>query len=119
MLLEALDQHIRTTVRSALAEDLGTGDLTALLVPETIHAKARVISRETGVLCGSAWFNGVFHELDDSIKTHWTIHDGDGIQPDQLLCTVSGPARSLLTGERTALNFLQTLSGTAPLARRY
>ncbi|MBS1223246.1 MAG: nicotinate-nucleotide pyrophosphorylase [Proteobacteria bacterium] len=107
------------TVALALAEDVGGGDLTAALIPEGAQAEATVISREHAVLCGAAWFDAVFRQLDPRIHTEWRAADGDRIEPDQLLCTLRGPARALLTGERTALNFLQALSGTATLARRY
>ena len=107
------------TVALALAEDVGGGDLTAALIPEGAQAEATVISREHAVLCGAAWFDAVFRQLDPRIHTEWRAADGDRIELDQLLCTLRGPARALLTGERTALNFLQALSGTATLARRY
>jgi len=107
------------TVALALAEDIGNGDLTAALIPESTQAEATVISREYAVLCGSAWFDAVFRQLDPRIHVGWQAADGDRIAPDQLLCTLRGPARPLLTGERTALNFLQLLSGVATLARRF
>jgi nicotinate-nucleotide pyrophosphorylase (carboxylating) len=107
------------TVALALAEDVGGGDLTAALIPEDAQAEATVISRENAILCGVAWFNAVFHQLDARVVIDWQVVDGDRIAPDQWLCTLRGPARALLTGERTALNFLQLLSGTATLARRY
>lgn len=107
------------TVALALAEDVGGGDLTAALIPETAQAEAVVISRENAILCGTAWFDAVFRQLDSRITVQWQAADGDRVEPDQLLCTLRGPARPLLTGERTALNFLQLLSGTATLARRY
>ncbi len=107
------------TVALALAEDIGNGDLTAALIPESTQAEATVISREYAVLCGSAWFDAVFRQLDPRIHVGWQAADGDHIAPDQLLCTLRGPARPLLTGERTALNFLQLLSGVATLARRF
>ena len=107
------------TVALALAEDVGGGDLTAALIPEDAQAEAAVISREHAVLCGAAWFDAVFRQLDPRIHIEWRAADGDRVEPDQLLCTLHGPARALLTGERTALNFLQALSGTATLARRY
>jgi nicotinate-nucleotide pyrophosphorylase (carboxylating) len=107
------------TVALALAEDVGGGDLTAALIPEATQAEATVISREPAVLCGTAWFDAVFQQLDARAVTDWRAADGDRIGPDQLLCVLKGPARALLTGERTALNFLQALSGTATLARRY
>ncbi len=107
------------TVALALAEDVGGGDLTAALIPEDAQAEATVISRENAILCGVAWFNAVFHQLDARVVIDWQAVDGDRIAPDQRLCTLRGSARALLTGERTALNFLQLLSGTATLARRY
>lgn len=112
-------EEIKAQVALALAEDLGDGDLTAALVPEQAHSTARVISRERAVICGRDWFNQVFAQLDDSIRVEWMVGDGDHVEPDQLLCTLSGPSRALLTGERTALNFLQSLSGTATMAGRY
>ena len=119
MLLEVLDEPLLQTVRSALAEDVGSGDITAHLIPETRGARASVICREPAVLCGMAWFNAVFAELDTRIHVDWHVHDGTQINTGDRLCTLQGPARAMLTGERTALNFLQTLSGTATLARRY
>ena len=107
------------SVALALTEDVGNGDLTAALIPEDAQAEATVISREPAVLCGAAWFDTVFRQLDSQIAIEWQVADGDLVTPDQLLCTLRGPARSLLTGERTALNFLQMLSSTATLARRY
>ncbi len=107
------------TVALALAEDIGNGDLTAALIPESAQTEATVISREHAVLCGAAWFDAVFQQLDPRIHVAWQAADGDRIAPDQLLCTLRGPARPLLTGERTALNFLQLLSGVATLARRF
>jgi nicotinate-nucleotide pyrophosphorylase (carboxylating) len=107
------------TVALALAEDVGGGDLTAALIPEDAQAEAAVVSREHAVLCGAAWFDAVFHQLDPRIRIEWRAADSDRVEPDQLLCTLRGPARALLTGERTALNFLQALSGVATLARRY
>jgi len=106
-------------VALALAEDVGSGDLTAALIPETAQAEATVISRERAILCGAAWFDAVFRQLDPRIAIEWRAADGDRVAPDQLLCALRGPARALLTGERTALNFLQALSGTATLARQF
>jgi nicotinate-nucleotide pyrophosphorylase (carboxylating) len=119
MLLDVLDEPLLRTVRSALSEDVGSGDITAHLIPETHLAEAGVICREPAVLCGMAWFNAVFAELDTRIHIDWHVHDGAQTVTGQRLCTLQGPARAMLTGERTALNFLQTLSGTATLARRY
>ncbi|MFO0453948.1 MAG: carboxylating nicotinate-nucleotide diphosphorylase [Pseudomonadota bacterium] len=114
-----LPADLEETVERALAEDVGTGDLTALLVPEGARCRARVITREAAVLCGAAWVDAVFRRLDPALAVRWHAQDGDAIAPDALLFEVEGPARPLLTGERTALNFLQTLSGIATAARRY
>lgn len=112
-------EAVREQVRLALLEDVGSGDLTAALIPATATTEASVISREKAVICGCDWFEQVFSLLDESIRIQWQVQDGDQVEPDQTLCTLIGPARPLLTGERTALNFLQTLSGTATQARRY
>lgn len=119
MLLELLEKHIAPQVRAALDEDIGSGDITAALIPASAQARATVISRERGILCGCAWFDAVFGELDNSIRIDWSANEGEHVSRDDTLCKLSGNARALLTGERTALNFLQTLSGTATLARRY
>lgn len=119
MLLDVLEEAMLHTVRAALSEDIGKGDITAALIPREQTANAVVICRENAVVCGQAWFNAVFAELDSRITVHWLVRDGDTIEDKQTLCTLTGPARPLLSGERTALNFLQTLSGTATIARRY
>ena len=119
MLLEVLDEELLHSVRQALAEDIGSGDRTANAIPESCNTEAKVICREPALLCGMAWFNAVFAELNTGISIQWQCRDGDAILTDQTICTLSGPARVILTGERTALNFLQTLSGTATLAQRY
>ncbi len=119
MLLEALEAQIESDVRRALEEDLGSGDISAALIPAERIWKASVISREAAILCGRNWFDAVFHHLDSKVGIRWYAHDGDAIVPDQQLCTLKGAARSLLSGERAALNFLQTLSGTATLAQAY
>jgi len=106
-------------VARALAEDVGRGDLTAALVPAGRRGRARVITREPAVLCGRPWFDEVFRQLDPSVRVEWRTDEGSSVVADQLLCRLEGPARSLLTGERTALNFLQSLSGTATTTRRY
>lgn len=107
------------TVARALAEDIGSGDLTAALIPATAQARATIISREAAVVCGTPWFNEVFAQVDPRVTVDWRVRDGDRVEPGALLCALHGPARGLLTGERAALNFLQTLSGTATRARRY
>jgi nicotinate-nucleotide pyrophosphorylase (carboxylating) len=117
--LPALPDDIAALVARALAEDVGPGDVTAELVPRNCRATATVISREPAVLCGTAWFDEVFAQLDRTVSVQWLARDGDRIAPGDTLCRLSGPARPLLSGERTALNLLQSLSGTATLARRY
>jgi nicotinate-nucleotide pyrophosphorylase (carboxylating) len=114
-----LPDDVTETVRRALAEDVGAGDLTAALILASASAEAQVITREDAVLCGTAWFDEVFRQLDDRIRVVWLVKDGDAIRAGQMLCRVTGPARGLLTGERLALNFLQLLSGTATRARQY
>lgn len=114
-----LPSDIDASVRRALAEDIGSGDITAMLIPADAVCDATVISREDAVLCGTAWFDAVFLQMDSAIQITWHAADGDAVTANQTLCTLHGPARPLLTGERTALNFLQTLSGTATQARYY
>ena len=115
----SLDAEIEHNVAAALAEDIDTGDLTAQLVPAGGTARATIISRENAILCGTAWFDRCFKQIDPDIKLAWKAADGDHISIDQLLCEIEGPARALLTGERSALNFLQLLSGVATKARQY
>lgn len=112
-------EEIAADVQRALAEDVGDGDLTASLVPAEAQAVARVICREPTLVCGQAWFEAVFDALDSSIEINWAVADGVKVPADTMLCKLTGPARALLTGERAALNFLQTLSATATLASRY
>jgi nicotinate-nucleotide pyrophosphorylase (carboxylating) len=109
---------IEDDVRRALTEDVGSGDLTARLVPDA-EAQAELVTREDAVLCGTAWFDEVFRQLDARVRVAWLKHDGERVSANTLLCRLDGPARPLLSGERSALNFLQTLSGTATLAARY
>ncbi|MFK8032107.1 MAG: carboxylating nicotinate-nucleotide diphosphorylase [Gammaproteobacteria bacterium] len=110
---------VTDTVALALKEDVQDGDATASLVPEDAIAMARVISREAGFICGRPWFDEVFRQLDDQITVDWAVEEGSAILADSLMCRIKGPARAILTGERTALNFLQTLSGTASVTARY
>jgi nicotinate-nucleotide pyrophosphorylase (carboxylating) len=117
--LSELRPTIEANVRTALEEDLGGGDISAELIPASEWAQARVISRQTAVICGRAWVDEVFRQLDPNVQLQWLVEDGDKVEPDQLLLRLQGPARSLLSGERTALNFLQTLSGTATLSHTY
>ena len=106
-------------VRAALAEDVGSGDITAALIAPDSQATARVITREDGVLCGRPWVDAVFAELNPAVVIEWQAGDGESVAAGDSLFTLRGPARSLLTGERAALNFLQLLSGTATTCRRY
>jgi nicotinate-nucleotide pyrophosphorylase (carboxylating) len=115
----ALAANIVASVQLALAEDIGSGDITAQLIPADKQSSATIITREDAVVCGIAWVNEVFRQLDPNLKVSWTVSDGDAISVDQTLCTLEGNARALLTGERAALNFLQTLSGTATTSRHY
>ena len=110
---------IPACVARALEEDIGSGDVTALLIPQQQKSKAEVLCRENAVICGCAWVQEVFKQLDPDTKIHWFVKDGDKVGPNQLLFTVSGNTRILLTGERTALNFLQLLTGTATMANRF
>ncbi len=112
-------EEIRTPVKLALEEDIGSGDITASLIPEDTMARATVISRETAMLCGKDWFDATFAELDSRVRVEWQANDGDEVLKDQVLCTIEGPARAMLAGERTALNFLQFMSGTATQTHKY
>lgn len=121
---ERLQQEIRRGVSHALAEDLGylplqQGDITASLIPAAQQATATIITREDCVICGVGWVEEVFQQLSDQVVLQWHVKDGDVVKANSLLVEISGPARILLTGERTALNFLQTLSGTATTTARY
>lgn len=119
MTLPAYVTDLDQVVAQAVAEDVGTCDWTARLVPADQQASARVISREAAVICGTAWVNAVFARIDPSVIVEWDVADGQRVAPDQQLYRLHGAARSLLTGERTALNFLQSLSGTATAVRQY
>jgi nicotinate-nucleotide pyrophosphorylase (carboxylating) len=110
---------LQASVDRALAEDIGSGDVTARLVPANQLGTARVIAREDAIVCGRSWVDEVFQRVDPAVAVDWSVADGERVHPDQLLLRVHGPARSLLTAERTALNFLQTLSGTATAVARY
>lgn len=112
-------QPTHEEIAAYLAEDIGSGDLTASIIPEAKQASALVVTREAMVLCGQEWFEAVFRQLDPAIVIEWQIQEGDDVAAGSLLCQLHGPARALLTGERTALNLLQTLSATATVARRY
>src|SRR5688572_18717039 len=110
---------IAADVQHALQEDIGSGDLTAELIPATQQAEAVILCRENAVLCGHAWVDAAFRQVDDRIRLNWQLQDGDMVQPGVNVCTIRGPARGMVSAERTALNFLQTLSATATRARRY
>jgi nicotinate-nucleotide pyrophosphorylase (carboxylating) len=114
-----LTAEIERNVSQALAEDIGTGDLTAALLSADEAATATVISRETAVLCGAGWFEAAFRQLSAEVNVRWFAQDGDTIGAGQKLCQITGPARGLLTAERTALNFVQLLSAVATRTRLY
>ena len=113
------DEQLASQVAAALNEDIQSGDITASLIPVDKQVTADLFSREIAVLCGRDWLTQTFSQLDSDVKINWFIEDGDTINPDQIVCTLTGPAQSILTGERTAINFLQTLSGTATQTRLY
>lgn len=115
----ALNDHLNRSVRFALEEDLGSGDITAELIPADTQAEARVITREAGVLCGREWFAETFRQVDAKVQLNWHVEDGTEVMPNDTLVDIRGSARSILTAERCALNFLQTLSGTATAAHHY
>jgi len=116
---DILDLAIKHNVSSALTEDIGNGDITAQLIDASSQATATIISREAATICGIDWANEVFRQVDPSIEVKWHVGDGNQVIADQTLVTLTGPARALLTAERSAMNFLQTLSGTATLCRHY
>lgn len=116
---DQLPGDINKTVECALKEDIGTGDITADILSDTDMSTAHVICREPAILCGTAWFDDTFRQIDTRAEVTWHAMDGDAIAENIQLCTIKGPSKALLSGERTALNFLQTLSATATLARRY
>lgn len=124
------ENDIRHAVKTALNEDLGysehqnveqmlKADITAQLIPADKHVEGSLITREEGVFCGKAWAEQVFNQLGGEVVLHWHVDDGDLVVPNQVLCDLSGPARAILTGERTAMNFIQTLSGVASLTKLY
>jgi len=116
---DALKTAFEANLLSALLEDVGTGDLTGLLVPEGGRSTARVIVREDAVLCGAPWFEGVMNCMQAGIEIDWQYAEGDMMKADSVVCVIQGPARALLTAERAALNFLQLLSGVATATRKY
>ena len=110
---------VREDVQRALAEDVGAGDLTAQLVPEASQSSGHILCRDSAILCGSDWVNAVFQQIDDSVSINWRFTDGDLLGENDIVCELDGNSRALLTGERTALNFLQTLSATATITSLY
>ncbi|MEN6587796.1 MAG: carboxylating nicotinate-nucleotide diphosphorylase [Sulfuricella sp.] len=117
--MTALETAIEANVAAALAEDIGSGDLTAGLLAAESRAQATVICREPAILCGSAWFEACFRRLDPQVEIEWLAREGETLAAGQTLCKIGGNARALLSAERPALNFLQTLSATASATRRY
>ncbi|WP_444815850.1 carboxylating nicotinate-nucleotide diphosphorylase [Stutzerimonas frequens] len=117
--LADLSAEIDANARRALAEDVGSGDITAQLIPAERLAHASVITREAAVISGTAWVDAVFRQVDPRVAVHWQVADGDRVGADKVLFHLEGPARALLTGERSALNFLQMLSGVASRCRHY
>ncbi|BCG23038.1 nicotinate-nucleotide diphosphorylase (carboxylating) [Pseudomonas tohonis] len=117
--LADLNAEIEANVRRALTEDVGSGDITAQLIPEERLAHATIITREAAVIAGTAWVDAVFRQIDPRVAVHWQVADGDKVQPNQPLFHLEGPARALLSGERSALNFLQCLSGVATRVAHY
>lgn len=116
---DALSDAMVANIRAALIEDIGSGDWTAMLLPESSQVMAKVVVREDAVLCGAPWFEGVMTEVDPRIAIEWHFAEGDLMPADSTVCSISGPARSLMTAERPALNFLQLLSGVATTTRDY
>ncbi len=114
-----LPLDIPETVKNALKEDIGDGDISSFSISVNTRSRARLVSRETALLCGRAWFDETFRQVDPSARIEWLVEEGSPIEPDQVLCRIEGPARALLSAERTAMNFLQTLSGTATTTRHY
>lgn len=118
MQLPAYVSNVAEIVRAALAEDIGNADWTAQLSPNS-SAKARVITREEAVICGRPWVDEVFRQIDPTVQVEWLVREGERVSANAVLYTLAGPARALLTGERSALNFLQTLSGTATTVAQF
>ena len=112
-------ETLENTVTIALQEDIKGGDLTAELIPKDTQAEANIICRESAVLCGRPWFDEVFRQVDAHVQIEWLAEEGDEVSAEQTLCVIKGAARSILTAERTALNFLQTLSATATVTAQY
>ncbi len=118
-MLRTLPADLSDQVSRALREDIGSGDVTAELIPAPQQAQARVLCRERAVVCGAPWFDETFRQLDPAVRIDWRFAEGTSAPANSILCELTGPARPILTGERTALNFLQLLSGTATITQRY
>ncbi|MEE9354927.1 MAG: carboxylating nicotinate-nucleotide diphosphorylase [Methylococcaceae bacterium] len=118
-LLQVPQSIIEENVFHALKEDIGAGDITAELIPHDNISLATVISREDCIFCGVSWFEETYHQIDEQVVIDWSIEDGDKIEANQIICTLSGSSQSIVSGERVALNFAQTLSATATLSARY
>lgn len=116
---KTLTRAIHNNVTAALLEDIGDGDITGQLISEDAFTEARIIIRERAILCGQQWANEVFRQIDPSVSIEWLVEEGNWVEADTVLCCISGPARSLLSGERSALNFLQLLTGIATRAQGY
>jgi nicotinate-nucleotide pyrophosphorylase (carboxylating) len=116
---ETLEEALLRNVEDALREDIGRADWTAQLVPEDAQAQAQVLAKEAAVLCGQPWFDAVFARLSPAVRVQWLLAEGQGFEAGTVVCRLRGPARALLSGERSALNFLQMLSGVATQSRRY
>lgn len=117
--IKAPEKTIALNVQLALREDVGPADVSAALLPEGARITATLIARESAVICGQAWFNETFRQLDEHVHVRWLVEEASYVAPNKALCEINGPARAILTGERTALNFLQLLSGVASETRRY
>lgn len=113
------DDLIRQSLEQALAEDIGSGDITAQLIPASEEVTAQLKVRENAILCGVRWFNAAFQQVDPDIQIQWHYHDGNQVTADSVLCKLQGSARGIMTAERTAINFLQSLSGTATVTNEY
>ncbi len=119
MHVEVPQRHVDANITAALREDIGPGDVSAALIPADTMVSGTVVAREQCVLCGSPWFEAVFHKLDPQVQIEWKIAEGAKVMPHSALCTITGPARAILSGERVALNFLQMMSAVATRTRRY
>ena len=113
------DDSMLKQIKTFLDEDVGSGDVTAAIIPDSVIARAEVIAREEMVICGQAWFDAVYNHLDPEIDVEWRVEEGKAVAAGTMLCVVQGKARHILTGERTSLNLLQTISATATIARKY